>query len=100
MEEARQHLFGKPAWKYRAVFGSEFIDAVIKHNYSLEQFIEVAAPVRHWTNKERNVLIVFDSEVMRNKFGELTELSLKETHEEFGIDLMERASERGYEKKK
>lgn len=100
MEETQRQLFGKPAWKYEAVFGGHFIDFVISRNYTLEKFLECAAPVKHWTNKDRSVLTVIDNELSRKKFGELTELSLKIAHEEFGIDLMEEASEKGYAKKK
>lgn len=83
-------------WKYFAVFGTQYVKESQANSLTMEAFLTNAPAYKFWVNKDRNVLAATDSELMRKGLGELTPLTLKEAHEEFGIDVMEEATERTY----
>ena len=83
-------------WKYEAVFGSEYVKKAQEYPLTLEAFLVNAPDRKFWVNKDRTILSVAKTLATRHLYGELAPLTLKEAHEEFGIDVMEEASEKGY----
>ncbi len=87
-------------WKLRFLLGSVYLSS------KLNDIIELSensindlfdnSKYKFFIDNQKSILTSSDSELMRTKFGNLTELSMIETLKAVGIDKMIEAKEKGY----
>lgn len=89
-------LFKKPIWKFIAVFGKKYVECAITENKTIDEFLDNAPGWEFYTNADKTFCISANNELTRSSFGELTELTMKEAYNLFGIDILEEAREKQY----
>lgn len=88
-------------WKIEALFRKEEVQFVLQSfageisDSSIERLFEKEA-LYFYTNRKRTYLFSYSSEGFIKKYGELIPIQGKDALQEFGIDKLEEASEKGF----